>query len=236
MQAKAGGVLVVQGETGQTDLFGLERSGAGNARQLAEGAWLLEGFARARSDVLLADLRRIETAAPFRHMVTPGGAIMSVAMTHCGQLGWVSDRHGYRYATNDPETGKSWPSMPEAFLALAKEAAAAAGFAAFVPDSCLINRYAPGTRLSLHQDKDEQDLAQPIVSVSLGLPAVFLFGGFSRAERAQRVPLFHGDVVVWGGPSRLRFHGVLPVAEGLHPSLGACRVNLTFRKAGLVAT
>lgn len=165
-------------------------------------------------------------------MVTPGGATMSVAMTHCGALGWVSDRHGYRYVARNPETGEPWPAMPEVFSALAQEAAAAVGFAAFRPDSCLINRYAPGTRLSLHQDKDERDLSQPIVSVSLGLPAVFLFGGFARTEHTQRLPLFHGDVVVWGGPSRLRFHGVLPVQDGDHPLLGACRINLTFRKAG----
>ncbi|RYF53932.1 MAG: alpha-ketoglutarate-dependent dioxygenase AlkB, partial [Comamonadaceae bacterium] len=102
----------------------------------------------------------------------------------------------------------------------------------FVPDACLINRYAPGTRLSLHQDRDERDLQAPIVSVSLGLPATFLWGGHDRAEKAMHVPLAHGDVVVWGGADRLRLHGVAPVSQGVHPLTGPWRINLTFRKAG----
>jgi alkylated DNA repair protein (DNA oxidative demethylase) len=171
-------------------------------------------------------------AAPFRQLETPGGYRMSVAMTDCGPLGWVSDRRGYRYLSVDPQTGRAWPPMPEAFLRLATDAAARAGFPGFHPDACLINRYVPGARLTLHQDKDEQDLGQPIVSVSLGLPATFLWGGGTRSERPRRVPLEHGDVVVWGGPDRLRFHGVLALAEGEHPLLGPERINLTFRKAG----
>jgi alkylated DNA repair protein (DNA oxidative demethylase) len=164
-------------------------------------------------------------------MVTPGGFRMSVAMTSCGTWGWVSDASGYRYDVNDPERGKPWPRMPEPLLRLARDAATSAGFVGFEPDSCLINRYDPGARLSLHQDKDERDYDAPIVSVSLGLPAVFLFGGMRRAERPKRVPLTHGDVVVWGGPARLRFHGVMPLKDGQHSLTGACRINLTYRKA-----
>jgi DNA oxidative demethylase len=202
---------------------------------LGPGAVLLVGFALADEARLLADLAAVTAAAPFRHLVTPGGFRMSVGMTSCGPLGWVSDRTGYRYAAVDPDapdTGRPWPAMPPSFRELATRAAAAGGFAAFEPDACLINRYAPGARLTLHQDRNERDLDAPIVSVSLGLPAVFLFGGDTRGGRPQRVALAHGDVVVWGGPTRLRFHGVAPVADGWHATLGVCRINLTFRKAG----
>ena len=199
---------------------------------LAPGAMLLSGFARPLEDGLGTALRQVSELAPFRHMSTPGGHRMSVAMTNCGALGWVTDRTGYRYEVSDPESGRPWPPMPDAFADLAARAAAAAGFDGFAPDACLINRYAPGARLSLHQDKNEQDFEAPIVSVSLGLPAVFLFGGPNRADRPRRLLLSHGDVVVWGGPARLRYHGVLPLEEGHHPLLGAYRVNLTFRKAG----
>ena len=157
---------------------------------------------------------------------------MSVGMTSCGAKGWVSDRAGYRYTGVDPDAGRAWPAMPPSFRALAARAAAAGGFEAFEPDACLVNRYEPGARLTMHQDRNERDYDAPIVSVSLGLPAVFLFGGDTRGERPRRVPLRHGDVVVWGGPARLRFHGVAPIADGLHAQLGACRINLTFRKAG----
>jgi alkylated DNA repair protein (DNA oxidative demethylase) len=199
---------------------------------LADGAFLLSGFALAQEMALHHALNDVIAQAPLRHMVTPGGLRMSVAMTNCGALGWVSDRRGYRYDAIDPDTGKPWPAMPASFRALALDAAEQAGFADFEPDACLVNRYEPGTRLSLHQDRDEKDYAQPIVSVSLGLPAVFLFGGLRRADKTLRVPLAHGDVVVWGGPARLRFHGVLPVAQGEHPFAGAFRFNLTFRQAG----
>jgi alkylated DNA repair protein (DNA oxidative demethylase) len=151
-------------------------------------------------------------------------------MTNCGALGWVSDGSGYRYDTRDPESGSRWPPMPEVFEVLASQAAARAGFEGFVPDACLVNRYEPGARLSLHQDKNEEDFDAPIVSVSLGLPAVFLFGSESRTDRPRRLRLSHGDVVVWGGPARLRYHGVLPLEEGHHPRMGRQRVNLTFRK------
>jgi alkylated DNA repair protein (DNA oxidative demethylase) len=164
-------------------------------------------------------------------MLTPGGARMSVAMSNCGEVGWISDRRGYRYDGIDPETGRPWPSMPAVLRGLAVRAAAKAGFEGFEPDACLLNRYAPGTRLSLHQDRDERDLLAPVVSVSLGLPAVFLFGGLRRADRAQRIALVHGDVVVWGGRQRLAFHGVTPLADGVHALTGRCRINLTFRKA-----
>jgi DNA oxidative demethylase len=200
--------------------------------ELAEGAWLLRGFALAGEAALLSGMREVTAAAPVRNMVTPGGYRMSVAMTNCGELGWVTDRSGYRYDAVDPESGKKWPAMPEAFRELAARAAVEAGFGEFRPDACLVNRYEPGTKLSLHQDKDERDFTQPIVSVSLVPPAMFLFGGFARRDKTQRVPLEHGDVVVWGGPARLRYHGVLTLKEDEHPLLGRMRVNLTFRKAG----
>ncbi len=199
--------------------------------RLADGAALLQGFAAARSDNLLSALQSIVSAAPFRHMVTPGGFRMSVAMTNCGHAGWVSDPSGYRYDPVDPNTGQPWPAMPAVFFDVATQAAAAAGFENFEPDACLVNRYEPGTRISLHQDKDERDFTAPIVSVSLGLPAVFLFGGLKRSERPVRIPVKNGDVVVWGGPSRLVYHGVAPLPEGEHPATGRTRINLTFRKA-----
>ncbi|HEX6545746.1 MAG TPA: DNA oxidative demethylase AlkB [Bryobacteraceae bacterium] len=198
---------------------------------LAEGAAVLRRFALSREKKILAALQNVAEKAPFRHMITPAGYRMSVAMTNCGPLGWVSDKTGYRYQPVDPDTGARWPEMPEAFSELAEGAAAEAGFPNFAPDACLINRYEPGAKLSLHQDKDEHDFGQPIISVSLGLPAVFLFGGLKRNEKTARIPLAHGDVVVWGGPSRLRYHGVTPLKEGSHPLLGSFRVNLTFRKA-----
>jgi DNA oxidative demethylase len=199
--------------------------------RLAPGAMLLRGFAERFDVPCVAALRRIEEVAPFRHMVTPGGSRMSVAMTNCGTAGWVTDRTGYRYAGDDPQTGRPWPAMPSVFADLAAQAAARAGFYGFAPDACLVNRYEPGARLSLHQDKDERDLSAPIVSVSLGLPAVFLFGGLRRGDPKCRVPLAHGDVVVWGGPARLRYHGVLPLEPDHHPLTGGHRINLTFRRA-----
>jgi alkylated DNA repair protein (DNA oxidative demethylase) len=200
--------------------------------ELAHGAFVLPGFALGEERALLRAVQDVTATSPFRHMVTPGGYRMSVAMTNCGSLGWVTGRFGYRYDPTDPEMGHAWPAMPESFLHLAQTAAAEAGFPSFLPDACLINRYETGAKLSLHQDKDERDYAAPIVSVSLGVPAVFLFGGLNRAHKTQRVPLTHGDVVVWGGPARLRYHGVQPLQPGDHPSFGANRVNLTFRKAG----
>ena len=199
---------------------------------LATGATILRKFVRQDEAAVLAAVRDVAARAPFRQMVTPGGYRMSVAMTNCGTLGWVTDRTGYRYDAIDPESGRPWPSMPEPLFRLATTAAAEAGFAKFVPDACLINRYEIGARLSLHQDKDEKDFTQPIVSVSLGVPAVFLFGGLKRTDKTTRVQLTHGDIVVWGGPARLRYHGVLALKEDHHPLLGAYRINLTFRKAG----
>lgn len=199
---------------------------------LAPGAMLLRGFAREEGAALLQAIAEVTGQSPFRHLVTPGGRTMSVAMSNCGALGWVSDRSGYRYDALDPLSGQPWPAMPAILRKLAVHAAAQAGFAHFAPDACLVNRYEPGARLSLHQDRDEQDLSAPIVSVSLGLPAVFLFGSTSRNDKPQRHRLAHGDVVVWGGPSRLAFHGVAPLADGEHPLLGRRRINLTFRCAG----
>jgi alkylated DNA repair protein (DNA oxidative demethylase) len=198
---------------------------------LAPGAWLLHGFALPVDCALAAAVERVAAAAPFRHLETPGGFRMSVAMTNCGSCGWVSDRRGYRYESCDPLSGSPWPRMPDTFLALAGSAAAQGGFPGFVPDACLINRYVPGARMTLHQDKDESNFGWPIVSVSLGLPAVFLLGGDKRSDKHLRIPLHHGDVVVWGGPARLRHHGVLALKEGIHEALGALRLNLTFRRA-----
>ena len=198
---------------------------------LAPGATVLRAFARQSDVALLAAVEAIAAQAPFRHMTTPGGFEMSVAMTNCGAAGWVTDRTGYRYQAQNPQGGAPWPAMPADFLALAAEAATAAGFANFVPDACLINRYEPGTKLSLHQDKDEADYVHPIVSVSLGLPATFQFGGAKRSDPVRKVALAHGDVVVWGGPSRLFHHGVLTLKSGEHPLTGRRRFNLTLRKA-----
>ena len=199
---------------------------------LCDGAVVLRGFALPDETMLLQAIDMVVAQAPFRHLITPGGFRMSVGMSNAGTLGWVSDRRGYRYDPIDPDSGKYWPSMPDIFLRLAGSAAAQAGYAGFVPDACLINRYEPGTRLSLHQDRNERDFDQPIVSVSLGIPAVFLFGGMQRADPQIRVPLGHGDVVVWGGPARLRYHGVLPLKPNHHDVLGSSRINLTFRRAG----
>lgn len=211
-----------------SDLFAAQHHGT--RTDLAAQACVLHGFALDAVDGLLAELRDIEARAPFRHLVTPGGHVMQVAMTNAGTFGWCSDRRGYRYDRLDPQSGDPWPVLPPAFLQLAADAAREAGFDGYVPDACLVNRYAPGTRLSLHQDRDEDDRVAPIVSVSLGLPAIFLFGGFVRSDKTIRVPLMHGDVVVWGGVDRMRFHGVLPVKPGRHEVLGEQRLNLTFRK------
>ncbi len=201
------------------------------AETLAPGATLLRGFvAEEEADVLRA-IDAVVAEAPFRRMTTPGGHVMSVAMTNCGDVGWVTDRRGYRYDPIDPESGKPWPPMPAVLRDLARRAAGVGGYPSFDPDGCLINRYEPGAKLSLHQDKDEKDLDAPIVSVSLGLPATFQFGGLRRDDPKRKIPLEHGDVVVWGGPSRLAYHGILTLKKGEHPLLGAFRVNLTFRKA-----
>jgi alkylated DNA repair protein (DNA oxidative demethylase) len=206
-------------------------SAPGMREELSPGAWVLRGFALEVAELLLAEIERIAAASPFRHLVTPGGKSMSVAMTNCGAVGWFSDRHGYRYTKVDPETDKPWPAMPPRFEQLAREAAQAGGFEDYTPDVCLLNRYEVGTRLTLHQDRDEHDRRAPIVSVSLGLPAIFLWGGLARRDPQQRVPLAHGDVVVWGGPSRMRYHGVLPIKVDAHPLTGTRRCNLTFRVA-----
>jgi alkylated DNA repair protein (DNA oxidative demethylase) len=213
------------------DLFERLSDARPSQESMAEGAVLLRGLAEPLEADLIADISDVAEQAPFRHMVTPGGHQMSVAMTNCGGVGWVTDRSGYRYDANDPEAGKRWPAMPPSFRELAERAADQAGFPNFMPDACLVNRYEPGAKMSLHQDKDEQDFGAPIVSVSLGLPAIFLFGGLKRSDRPRRFRLQHGDVVVWGGPARLTFHGVAPLADGEHASLGRQRINLTFRKA-----
>jgi len=222
--------MKARGETGS--LFNdVVAEAPGSREVLAEGAFLLRGFALDLIEELRRALDLVVAAAPFRHMETPGGYRMSVGMTNCGDFGWVTDRRGYRYDPLDPDSGKPWPAMPAVFLGLAARASDGAGFGRFVPDACLINRYEPGARLSLHQDRNEKDFNAPIVSVSLGLPAVFLFGGDERSDRARRIRIHHGDVAVWGGPSRLAFHGIAPLKEGEHEVMGRRRINLTLRRA-----
>jgi alkylated DNA repair protein (DNA oxidative demethylase) len=213
------------------DLFDNQAGAEVHREPLGPGAVLLRGFCLSVEDEILAALRQVIDAAPLRHMVTPGGHRMSVAMTNCGSAGWVTDRSGYSYNANDPETGKPWPAIPPILLDLATRAASEAGFEGFLPDACLINRYEPGAKLSLHQDKDESTFEAPIVSVSLGLPVTFLFGGLKRTDPQRHVLLRHGDIVVWGGPSRLAYHGVLRLKDGEHPRVGRERLNLTFRTA-----
>ena len=210
------------------DLFEAVPDVRSSREAMAEGAVLLRGFARSFESDVIAALRETIAHAPFRRMFTPGGHQMSVAMTNCGNAGWVTDHSGYRYDAMDPNSGQPWPAMSAAFRQLAEQAAADGGFEGFAPDACLINRYEPGARMSLHQDKDERDFAAPIVSVSLGLPATFLFGGPKRADKPRRYRLEHGDVVVWGGPSRLFFHGVAPLADGEHALMGRQRIKSDF--------
>ncbi|SEJ74389.1 DNA oxidative demethylase AlkB [Achromobacter sp. NFACC18-2] len=214
------------------DLFGGDDPAQHGRVALGPQSVVLRGYALPVVEALLAGVDAVTAQAPFRQMVTPGGYTMSVALTNCGELGWTTDARGYRYSRIDPQTGQPWPAMPDAFRELAQDAAREAGFPGFSPDACLVNRYEPGSRLSLHQDRNERDYGAPIVSVSLGMPAVFLFGGDARGDRAARVPLFHGDVVVWGGVDRLRFHGVMPLKDLPHPRLGSRRINFTLRKAG----
>lgn len=215
-----------------------------STQQILPQVWLLKNYIAQNETAILRDTAYLIAQAPLRHMMTPMGFAMSAAMTNCGDLGWVSDRKGYRYDALDTTTGKPWPAMPDSFKLLAKKAAQAAGFNDFAPDACLINRYKIGASMGLHQDKNEVDFSQPIVSVSLGLPAVFLFGGLQRKDKPLKVPLAHGDVLVWGGAVRLNFHGIMPIklpAKAKQPSmlnakqeddLTQCRINLTFRKAG----
>jgi alkylated DNA repair protein (DNA oxidative demethylase) len=217
---------------GQQLSLTLDAHTAAPPRAICAGATLLRGFALTHAPAVLEAVAAVVRAAPFRHMQTPGGLSMSVALSNCGALGWVSDTRGYRYVTHDPESGRTWPALPPLVRELAQRAAQIAGFSGFEPDACLVNRYVPGSRLTLHQDKDERDFTAPIVSFSLGLPATFLFGGATRAERPQRIGLEHGDVVVWGGPARRFYHGVAPLRDGLHPLTGAVRINLTLRRAG----
>jgi alkylated DNA repair protein (DNA oxidative demethylase) len=198
--------------------------------RFAPGAILLRDFVQAEQAELIAGIEAIAARSPFRQMVTPGGFTMSVAVTNCGDAGWITDRSGYRYATTDPLTSKPWPPMPALFTALATRAAAVAGYENFVPDACLMNRYLPGTRMSLHQDRQEKPLEAPVVSISLGLSAIFLWGGAARSDRPQRIALHHGDAVIWGGESRLNFHGIAPLKRGSHPVLGDLRYNITFRR------
>lgn len=213
------------------DLFAGHMTPQPSREEMAQGATVLRGYALDDAPGLLDAVGFIERAAPFRRMTTPGGFSMSVAMTNCGELGWVTDKRGYRYEPADPVSGEKWPAMPGAFLALATKAAMDAGYDDFIPNACLINKYGPGAKMSLHQDKDEKDFSNPIVSVSLGLPATFQFGGLNRSDAVRKYLLQHGDVVVWGGSSRLFYHGILTLKDGVHDSVGRVRINLTFRRA-----
>lgn len=212
------------------DLFDSVAEAQPSREEIADGAVLLRGFVKPIESELIEAVRAIVAQSPFRRMTTPGGHQMSVAMTNCGERGWITDHTGYRYDPVDPRTEAPWPAMPPVLRDLARGAAEQGGFQNFAPDACLVNRYEPGTRLSLHQDKDELDYSAPIVSVSLGLPATFLFGGLARGDKPRRFRLVHGDVVVWGGPSRLAYHGVAPLTDGEHALLGRKRINLTFRR------
>lgn len=212
------------------DLFDSVAEAQPSREEIADGAVLLRGFVKPIESELIEAVCAIVVQSPFRRMTTPGGHLMSVAMTNCGERGWITDHTGYRYDPIDPRTAAPWPAMPPVLRDLARGAAEQGGFQNFAPDACLVNRYEPGTRLSLHQDKDELDFSAPIVSVSLGLPAIFLFGGMARSDKPRRYRLVHGDVVVWGGASRLAFHGVAPLADGEHALLGRKRINLTFRR------
>lgn len=213
------------------DLFAEEPAQGVATEQIGPCSWVLRNFAAAEVARLLPALETVLHQAPFRHMVTPGGFTMSAALSSCGSFGWMTDRRGYRYTPTDPQTSLPWPPIPSIFMELAQRAALACGFPGFVPDACLINRYVCGAKMSLHQDRDETHYEWPVVSVSLGLPAVFLFGGHQRSDKTQRIALMHGDVVVWGGEDRLRFHGVMPIKPGHHPLLGEQRINFTFRRA-----
>ena len=218
-------------EPGTLDLFADDVTQAPRTEQIGPQSFVLRGFALPLIKRVLPALQHVLEQSPFRHMKTPGGFTMSVALSNCGTLGWVTDRNGYRYTRIDPETGKPWPVLPDVFMQLAQSAATECGFAGFTPDACLINRYVLGAKISLHQDKNERGYQWPVVSVSLGIAASFLFGGLDRSDKTQRVSLFHGDVVVWGGEDRLRYHGVLPLKQADHPLLGEQRINFTFRKA-----
>ncbi|KTC41331.1 alpha-ketoglutarate-dependent dioxygenase [Pseudomonas sp. ABAC61] len=204
----------------------------GQREQIGTQAYVLRGFALPHVPKLIEAIGGLQQHSPFRHMITPGGFTMSVALTNCGALGWTTDRRGYRYTPIDPLNGQPWPQMPAVFAQLAREAAAAADFESFEPDACLVNRYLPGSKLSLHQDRNECDFDAPIVSVSLGVNAIFLFGGLDRTDKTAKIPLAHGDVVVWGGVDRMRYHGVMPIKDAVHPLLGNLRINFTFRMVG----
>lgn len=221
----------IDSEPHTLSLFAEDVAQSPRTEPIGPRSFVLRGFALPLIDQLLTALQHVVEQCPFRHMTTPGGFTMSVALSNCGDVGWVTDRKGYRYTRTDPETGNPWPALPEVFMQLAQAAATECGFAGFTPDACLVNRYVPGAKMSLHQDKNERSYQWPVVSVSLGIAATFLFGGPERSAKAQRISLFHGDVVVWGGEDRLRYHGVLPLKLAHHPLLGDQRINFTFRKA-----
>lgn len=214
------------------DLFNNNDQDQVQRLRIGTGAVCLRGYLMRNETAIISAIDQVTAVSPFRHLMTPGGNRMSVAMSNCGSLGWVSDHAGYRYQMQDPLTQNPWPAMPAVLSSLAQEAAVQAGYNNFQPNVCLINRYETGARMGLHQDKDERNLSAPIVSFSLGLPATFIWGGLERVGKTQRFVLEHGDVLVWGGPDRLRFHGVAPLKPGHHLLTGAYRINITFRQTG----
>ncbi len=227
----------------QQDLFLQQDEGATKAEdiyapdfdalsiQISPDAVLFKAALKPVASSLLEEIRTISGANPFRQRKTPGGQLMSAAMTNCGAWGWVTDADGYRYSDIEPETGRTWLPIPAVWIQWVNLFCQRAGLGTFNPDACLINRYAPGAGMGLHQDKDEKDLAIPIVSFSLGAPVLFRWGGLNRQEPVSEFLLEHGDVLVWGGADRMRFHGVKKLRRYQHPLTGHYRYNLTFRQS-----
>ncbi len=214
------------------DLFQTANNGESWQENIRDDVVVLRQYANKQAAEILKEVELITAVAPFRKMKTPSGLSMSAELTSCGKYGWISDQQGYRYSKSDPLNNNAWPKLPELFFKFGREAAKKAGFSDFKPDVCMINRYAPASKMSLHQDRNERDFSEkaPIVSLSLGVPANFYFGGLERSDPTIKIPLIHGDVVVWGGKSRLCFHGVGVIKDDYHPMLGNFRINLTFRK------
>lgn len=212
------------------DLFSSSED-SGGRHEIAEDAYLLPGYATSQAIELCSAIDTVLLQSPLRHYQTRMG-LMSVGMSCCGALGWVADTRGYRYSALDPNNGQPWPGLPDSIRNLAQSAASDCGFDGFEPDACLINEYQLGAKMGLHQDRDERDMRWPIVSISLGMTAQFQFGGATRRAPVHRFDLVHGDVLVWGGRTRLNFHGVAPLDGSPHPLLGARRWNLTLRRAG----
>jgi len=194
--------------------------------EIFPGAVLMRSLALPQDNEFFTAAEAIIAARPLHHTTTPSGLPMGVMVTDCGD----SRAFANRWDTANPERMRLWPPMPPLLRDFAIRCAVRSGFPQFRPDACHINRYQAGTKLGLHQDRHECDWTQPIVSLSFGLECIFLLGGLQRTDKPRRILLEHGDVIVWGGPSRMRFHGVQPLKPGHHPLTGPYRYNLTFRK------